>query len=400
VKEEIKRIIKLVEEGKLSSEDAAELIEAFSGSSGASEPESPDEAGASSASSTTEEPHKDFFSSITEAIEKIGKDAGANVNWKDISEQARTSAHKGFEALKNVGEQISKGKWEFNLLSSHESRSIELPLALEKGKTLRIDNPCGDVKITGGFDKGRVVARAKVRGSSVEDAREKANGYTLVVEESEQLVLIKQPDMSGLSVDVEIEIPGKRAVEVWAASGDIEILDTNGAVRVNNRSGQITVRQADGAVDISAMSGDVALSDAKSPMVTIESKSGSIELKRVEGNINARTASGQVKISQSSGKTVSVEAVSGDVEIDLDQPVTGSLNVRTVSGGSLVSIVDGSDARVSLSTLRGEVTAAVPLEDESKADQRVTGRIGEGKGTIDISAVTGSVRLEMHNSAS
>ena len=33
MKEEVRRIIKMVEEGKLSAEDAAELIEAFSGGS-------------------------------------------------------------------------------------------------------------------------------------------------------------------------------------------------------------------------------------------------------------------------------------------------------------------------------------------------------------------------------
>lgn len=396
MKEEVKRIIKLVEEGKLSAEDASELIEAFAGSSNStSEPEAEPTATEAVEERATK---KDFFKALAESIEKVSKDATESVNWKEISEQAKTSAHKGIEALKQVGEQIAKGKFEF-ALTSQERREVQLPLAVGKGKCLRIENPCGNVKIIGGFDEGYVRAAAKIRGSSVEDARSKAAGYTLVIEESEQIVLIKQPDMSGLSVDLEIQIPEKRSVEVKADSGDIEILDTKGSVRVNNRSGDILLRQVDGTIEVVLQSGDLKIVDAKTPSLTVESKSGDIDLSRVAGNVNARTASGDLKIRQSSGKTISIEAVSGNVEVDLDNPLVGSLNVRTVSGNSLVSIVDGSDARVSISTLRGEATCSVTLEEESREDQRVTGRIGEGKGSIDVSAVTGNVTLEMHNSA-
>jgi DUF4097 and DUF4098 domain-containing protein YvlB len=403
VKEEVRRIIKMVEEGKLSAEDAAELIEAFSGgpsqeaSSAEEEPVSQAEAEATK-DQPKEKEGKDFFKAFTETIEKISKDASDSVNWKEIADQARSSASKGFEALKDVGEKISKGKFEFNLFHAHETRKVELPLSLSSGKTLRIENPCGDVRIVGGFDEGHVIAQAKVNGSSIEDAREKANGYTLVIEESDELVLIKQPDMSGLSVDLNIQIPEKRFVEIKAESGDISVLDTKSGVRVTNRSGNIHLRQLNGPIEVTAYSGDIKIEDAKTPSLTIESKSGDISLTRIEGNINSRTASGDVKVTSSSGKTISIEAVSGDVQLDLDTPVTGSLNVRTVSGDSLVSIVDGSDGRVSLSTLRGDVQCTVKLEDEAKSDQRITGRLGEGKGTLDISAVTGNVTLEMHNS--
>lgn len=397
MKEEVKRIIKMVEEGKLSAEDAAELIEAFSGPSTASAVEEPE---VEPEAPKTEGEKKDFFKTITETIEKIGKDAGQSVNWKEIAEQARTSANKGFEALKDAGEKISKGKFEFSIFQAHDTRKIEMPLSLGAGKGLRIENHCGDVKIVGGFSEGHVVAVAKIKGSSVEDAREKANGYTLVIEESDELVLIKQPDMSGLSVDLTVQIPDKRFVEVKADAGDISILDTKSGARVTSRSGDIHLRQLNGTVEVTAYSGDLKVEDIKTPNLTIESKSGDINLTRVEGNINARTASGDLKVVQSSGKSISIEAVSGDVHVDLDAPVTGSLNVRTVSGDSLVSVVAGSDCRVSLSTLRGEASISVPLSEEAKTDQRITGRLGEGKGTLDVSAVTGNVTLELHDSIS
>ena len=61
-----------------------------------------------------------------------------------------------------------------------------------------------------------------------------------------------------------------------------------------------------------------------------------------------------------------------------------------------LALPDGSDCRVALRTLKGHVACAVPLQDEARAEGTVTGKIGEGKGTLDASAVTGNITIEMH----
>jgi DUF4097 and DUF4098 domain-containing protein YvlB len=94
---------------------------------------------------------------------------------------------------------------------------------------------------------------------------------------------------------------------------------------------------------------------------------------------------------------MSFETASGNVTVDLDEAITGTLNVRTVDGNAMASIPDGSDCRVSLSTLRGSVHTSFALEDEARADSRVTGRLGAGSGTLDISAVTGNITLELRD---
>ena len=156
-------------------------------------------------------------------------------------------------------------------------------MALTSGKTLRIENPCGDVKIVGGFDEGHVVATARVKGSSVEDARDKANNYTLVIEESDDTVIIKQPDMSGLSVDLSIQIPAKRQVDVRAESGDVSILDIKSGARVTNRSGDVHLRQLNGTIEVNAYSGDIKIEDGKTTSLAVENKSGNIDLVRIDG---------------------------------------------------------------------------------------------------------------------
>ncbi|MEZ5162565.1 MAG: hypothetical protein R2688_02225 [Fimbriimonadaceae bacterium] len=92
--------MQLVKDGKLSPEDAAELIEAFEESP--AEPASEEPAASAEATeqtTSTEPPPKqdagaksnDPFSKFISAVEKIGKDVTTNVNWKDV---AGSSSHR------------------------------------------------------------------------------------------------------------------------------------------------------------------------------------------------------------------------------------------------------------------------------------------------------------------
>lgn len=396
MREEVKRILQMVKEGKLSPEDAAELIEAFEAGEAADAGEKKSEPTGSTPPPPPPPPaddYKDPFKSFIETIERIGKEATDSVNWQDVGRHVRDSARKGVEALKTGVDQVAKGKVAFPWGAMQESREVSLPLTVPAGKTLRVDNACGDVKICGGFDRGTATARARFRAGSPEEARAKADAYTLIIEESDHMVLIRQPDVSGLSVDVEVQMPGTGAVEVKCTSGNVTLLDTGGPARIDGISGNVQAKGLNGPVEIAASSGNVLMEDVTTPSLTLENKAGNVTLRKVKGNVNARTASGNMLLEDCSGRTMSIESVSGDVSVDLTQAISGTVSVRTVSGNARVSVEDGSDCRVSLSTLRGAVDCDLELQDEASTAQRVTGRLGDGAGTLDVSAVTGNISV-------
>lgn len=406
MRDEVKRILKLVQEGKLSADDAYDLIEAFEnspeeepakvGATGANEPPpSPGAtAGSSNAGSGGVDTGKDVFKSLVEAIEKLGKDAANAVNWQDVAKQARESAHKAADTIKSGFEQARKGGG-FGFFGACESREVSLPLSVPENKVLRIENPCGDIRIKGGFDVGSVTANARFRGIG-EDAREKAAAYTLIIEENESSVLIKQPDVTGISVDLDIQLASASGIEIRSESGDVEVSDTKAGCRVFTKSGDVHVKGLNGQIEISAQSGSLTVEDSTAPSVQLDNKSGDIVLRRVTGSANLRTTSGDIGIRDCEMKTLAVDGVSGDVDVDLRTPITGAVSIRTVSGNTLIAVPDGSDCRVGLKTLKGHVSCAIPLHEEARAEGQVTGKLGEGKGTLDVSAVTGDISLEMH----
>lgn len=400
MRDEVKRISQMVAEGKLSAEDAADLIDAFYASE-RTEPNAETQTPPPPEDGPTPPPppphSKDPFKSIVDSIEKLTKESIESVNWQEVSRQAREGAKKGFGHLKVGLEELSKGKIFVGFGANREVKQVSLPLSVPAGKVLRIENTAGDLKVVGGFDAGNVTANATVRAATTEEAKAKAESYTLVIEENDHAVVIKQPEIAGLSVDLEIQLAGNPIVEVKTESGDLAILDTKAGVRVHSTSGDVSLRGLEGSIEVNVTNGDLHLTDATASSMHLEATSGDIHVERVVGSLNVRTASGDLNLSQVSGKVISAESVSGDVRVELAEPVNGSLNVRTMSGDAHVSLPDGSDARVSVSTLRGDASCGVSLLNEARAEQRITGQLGDGSGTIDISAVSGDVRLDLRD---
>ncbi len=398
MREEVQRISKLVADGKLSPEDAAALIDAFYETE-RSEEEEPVTPPQPPPGQPKKPGSRDPFRSLIESIEKMTKEGIDTVDWGEVSKHAKQSAKKGLDTLKTGIEEISKGKVNIGWLLTHEEREVTLPLTVPSGKTLKIENSSGEVKVIGGFEVGSVTAHARFRGSTIEEAKAKAEAYMLIIEESDHIVEIRQPDVNGLTVDLEVQLPGHANVNIKCESGNITMVDTKGGCRIEGRSGNISLRGLNGIVEVGTSSGNISIEDTEGASLSIENRSGNIRAIRTKGNLKARTASGDITVSSSSGKVMSFETASGNVLVDLDEAVTGTTNLRTVDGNAFVSIPDGSDCRVSLSTLRGVVNASMHLEDEARADSRVTGRLGPGSGTLDVSAVTGNITLELRDSA-
>ena len=408
MKEEIKRINQLVADGKISPDDAADLIDAFyhsehqeSGHAEATQTVPPTESGDPKGPKeyASESKPRDPFRAIIDTVERLGKEVTENVDWKDVTNSARTNAKKGLDALKSGLEEVSKGKFNMNWLFSTTTREIRLPLTLKEGQILKIENGSGHITVVPDTTESYVIAHVKVRAANQDDAKAKADKYTLVVENSDHAVEIKQPHETGLDVDLEIFVAATPAIEVKSEAGHVSIRDTKNSCRITSTDGRIDLSGLDGPIEVQAYSGDVHIDNSTANNILVENKAGNIEVDKVTGNMNLRSASGNISIRGSSGKTIAVEAVSGNISIDVVEPVNGSMSVRTVNGNAMISIPDGSDARVAVTTLRGLADTSIELQDRAQNDQRITGRLGDGNGTIDISAVTGNVSLNLRNSA-
>jgi DUF4097 and DUF4098 domain-containing protein YvlB len=394
MKEEITRINKLVAEGRLTPEEAADLIEAIANRQ--AQAGGPSASGSSAAAGNPTESAsnprtKDPIKGVFDFLDRLAKDGKDSVDWDEVSVKAKETARRGVEVLRQGIDDISKGKINIDWLTTSERKEIEFDLPDLQGKLLRIDNPSGSVRIVGGSDEASVTATAHFRGSSPEDAQAKAANFTLSSEISDHVVLIRHPELPGVMLDLVINVPVGTPVELKLEAGDATVKDTLSSVRLISRSGSVNLSGLDGTIEVTSDGGAVEITSSRTPSLMLEHKSGNVTFRHIEGNINARTASGDLTVVGSNGKVISLESVSGDVEVHTTGVVDGTLNIRTVSGDARVVGNGLINARVALSTLRGTVKNSVTLSEAVATEQRVTGRLGEGQGLIDVSAVTGDI---------
>jgi hypothetical protein len=164
------------------------------------------------------------------------------------------------------------------------------------------------------------------------------------------------------SIRFEVQVPRSvryRFEELSSASGDIEVRDVTGDVRVNTASGDVRVENVTGRVDASTASGQMSV-------------------RGVAGSVSASTASGDVDVEMTrvdDNQRMEFSSASGDVNVRLPANV---------------------DAYVEMSSTSGEVKTNFPLSVESERygpGQRARGRLGNGSRRLHISSASGNVSL-------
>lgn len=390
MREEIERIIKMVEEGRLSAAEASDLIEAIR----ESEPKPGEERDTVGAGA-----RKDAFNTFFESVDRATRDAMERVNWPEISQKIREATRTGWEKLRTDMEQMGKGDWK-NIFGRHsEHKEQELPLSIGPGATLHVEVASGDVKVVGGAAEPKIKASAEIRGKDEEEMRQRVAAWALMLDQTGNDVTVRLPGQSAgtASVDLEVHLPEGVALEMKSASGDVEIEGTLAAVRLISSSGDVKVVRAADRVSVQSNSGDIAIRDFEGSMVTVESKSGDICVDKSRGGLNIRTASGDLSLQDITGPTIMLETISGDIGVKFSEGLSTNCNLRSVSGDIEVQVPDGSSCRVSLSSLSGEVSCGVVLKDELRSERRITGMCGDGHGALDASAISGTVNLELRS---
>jgi hypothetical protein len=134
----------------------------------------------------------------------------------------------------------------------------------------------------------------------------------------------------------DLTLDGVAGVDAQARSGDVEVSNVSGDVKLDLTSGDASISDLNGKLELSARSGDLEARGLKGGPVTVETTSGKIELALDEANdVHAKGTSGDIEISApGSGYKVSTETRSGDVDNGLGNDANGahSIDARTVSG--------------------------------------------------------------------
>jgi DUF4097 and DUF4098 domain-containing protein YvlB len=158
-----------------------------------------------------------------------------------------------------------------------------------------------------------------------------------------RVVCPPEADVNVRTKSADITARGRyRSVEAKTASGEIEVDEISGDLRVKTASGDVAVQEVGGQAEIQSTSGDVALQRAGADVVA-KLVSGDIWIRDAAASVHANTVSGDQRFEAVVGGTVEANAISGDVYVGVRRGSRVYVDANTVSG-STSSEFDLADA--------------------------------------------------------
>ncbi|MFF2354097.1 DUF4097 domain-containing protein [Kitasatospora sp. NPDC058115] len=175
---------------------------------------------------------------------------------------------------------------------------------------------------------------------------------------------------------VTLTVPAGTEVKVGTVSAATTVSGITGHVSTQTAGADITLVGLAGRTDARTVTGDV---DAQS----------------VAGQLRLNTVSGRLTVVAGTSEKVSANAVTGAVTLDLAAAAPTEIKVNTVSGAVGVRLPSLADTKVEAGTTSGDLSSSF---DEltvagSWGTKRLSGQLGDGKGSLSVTTVSGAVTV-------
>ncbi len=286
-------------------------------------------------------------------------------------------------------------------IAKEYSSDIEQERRVERGSRIVVRNEFGDIRIKGA-DRDTVEAVATDLNSSQpipvsisEESSGNKRVFTVSPVESGHGVRQK------INILLEVKVPHDvELAPIFIRTGNISINDLDGGANLRTDNGNISVQRVGspggGLVEATTGSGNVDLSNINGD-VRIVSISSSITVQCVKGDVAARVSSGEIVVSN----------IGGDVELNVSSgsvSFTGAIHserryrLKTLSGNVDMGIPDSVGFTAVLSAYSGHIEKDFQFSNDSqtppsRTNRRVVGKYGDGSGRIELDSFSGHVRL-------
>ena len=286
-------------------------------------------------------------------------------------------------------------------IAKEHSSIIEQERRLERGSRIVVRNEFGDIRIEGS-DRSTVEAVATDLNSSqpvpvsiTEASSANKKVFTVSPVESGRDQREKINTLLVVKVPHDVEL-----APIYLRRGSISINNLDADVNLRTDDGNINVQRVGssggGFVEATAGSGNVNLSNINGDVRIVAISSG-INVQCVKGDVAARVLSGQIAVSN----------IDGDVELNVSSgsaSFTGPIHperryrLKTLSGNVSMDIPDTVGFTAVLSAYSGRIEKDFQFSNDSqtppsKSNQRIIGKYGDGSARIELDSFSGFVHL-------
>jgi DUF4097 and DUF4098 domain-containing protein YvlB len=409
--ENVMRVLQMLQDGKISAQEAETLIAALRGeTSGASEkkpaaaPEAPDKPFMGDFRAKFKQQKIDLDlehlgERISKAVSKVQPEKIVARVQAQLRSATKSSASWGASMsakVRNWADGVDARPTNIGGLPEHAEKQ-EHEFHLDASANVLIENPLGNITVVGvDEDTAYVVINKLVWGSA--DSL-KAQADLLVVDigatDSRLDIKVSAPDhCRDAVVDLELRVPASAttrssthygAVTVSAMSGRVEASTTTGSMQLTDIAGDVRGETTTGGITLERVGGSA----------TVATESGDIKATGISRGLSANSASGDVSASALEGGRIECKSVSGDVRVEnVGSSAPLDIVVESLSGDA---VLVGAAGNIAIKAVSGDIIADELVANRVQA-QTVSGDVkvkihASFSGTAQINTVSGDVDL-------
>ena len=335
----------------------------------------------------------------------------------------------------------------------HEEELPPMVRDITANGALSIDNPHGDVTISGTSDDGKihVSAHKEVYSNSDSTASDRLGQLQFALEGPADSLRLRVPAVESAVANITLLVPPttrlllnsnhgdvhvtnmKSAVAVTANNGDVEVAAITGNVQVheNNRHRDVNIRSVTGDVTIDGSGDEVTLTDISGSAavhgdffngshmqhvggtVNYHSSRSDVSFTRLNGelqldgnDLTANEAIGPMRISTRS-RNISLDRVTGDISItnnhgDVDvhvAPPTGTITVDNQNGNVNVTLPEKARFTLNAETSDGDTHSDFEGSDTHGGHGMLSGSFNGGGAAVKLNTSHGDINVNRNSIA-
>jgi DUF4097 and DUF4098 domain-containing protein YvlB len=359
---------------------------------------------------------------------------------------------RGNEGFFNHSFGLNQNDLDQFLGDKHESDQ-SLIQALPAGNGFSVDNPRGDVIISGTSDDNQIhiAVHKEIYSRSDSDADRKAQQLNPQISTSDNIVTLTMPPLPGGRGDLTLTVPPaavisvnanhgdvhvsaiKAPVSVTANHGDVELSAITGPVtaRINNSDSSFAAHSITGPLIVEGRGQDLTLSDLSGPVringdffgtthlehirgpITFHSTRTDMQLGRLDGetdisnnaDLSASEVVGPLTLSTRS-RNITLDRIAGDISVTnsngfvnvTSAPPLGNVTIENRNGDISLTVPEHSSFSVDAQTTDGDLDNDFSLPNQgTDTHKNFTGTIGKGGSTIRLTTSHGDIALKKTN---
>ncbi len=431
MKEERMKVLEMIQDGKITAEDAVKLLDALGDT--AEEPRGETE-GEGFKPSRTRQRRRNGSRQRQRRRRRGGADIQVEVQ-KRIREampKARRAVREATRSIPDVGKIVQDAmqtasaafsQWTEDGDRKYPEKAVRQfveTTPIQVSDRLSVQTPEGHItsKIWD-RDEVKIDATISVWGTDEEAVNAYAEKIDVQIQRESGVVKVrpnvpkreKGDSIRSVRIDFELHHPEKVDLDVRANRGNITLPKIDGAASLKNNRGKTISEGASGNISIKQNRGDVAVQHVGGDF-TANNNRGSIKVGRVDRNAVVKNNRGTTRLENIVGVTtvhtnrgaieienpeagVMVQSRGANIAVRPHKPIGDDYAIKNKDGAVDLTIPDGSAVDVHGYVGRGNIQTDLPLSitGVSRTSQVVTGQLNGGGAKVAIELGRGSLRL-------